>query len=178
MEFAMNRNLFVSFIYLMLGAVILTACDDSPKNIKITSGFVKKYAQLTSLEGIVRNNKDIIKTGQINATDENGQLIVHSKFDNGHFTIDIPANTGLPILLLASSETDSDQWIVAVVDDNISQYQINPTTTAIAKAAKAMGGYTRANLVRAAEETVHVPDANKTSTGWRGDPTTQYGGWH
>lgn len=37
----MNRNLFVSFIYLMLGAVILTACDDSPKNIKITSGFVK-----------------------------------------------------------------------------------------------------------------------------------------
>lgn len=41
-----------------------------------------------------------------------------------------------------------------------------------------MGGYTRANLVRAAEETVHVPDANKTSTGWRGDPTTQYGGWH
>ena len=73
---------------------------------------------------------------------------------------------------------NSEQWMVAVVDEKISQYQINPATTAIAKAAKTMGGYTRANLVRAAEETVHVPDANKTSTGWRGDPTTQYGGWH
>jgi hypothetical protein len=51
-------------------------------------------------------------------------------------------------------------------------------TTAIAKAAKTMGGYTRTNMVRAAEETVSVPEGNKTSTGWKGDPTTQYGGWH
>jgi len=30
----------------------------------------------------------------------------------------------------------------------------------------------------AADSTVGVPDANKTSTGFRGDPTKQYGGWH
>ncbi len=39
-----------------------------------------------------------------------------------------------------------------------------------------MGGFTRANMILAAENTVHTPDANKTTTGWRGDPTTQNGG--
>lgn len=37
-----------------------------------------------------------------------------------------------------------------------------------------MGGYNRANMVRAAEGTVAVPDANKTTEGFRGDPTTQW----
>jgi hypothetical protein len=51
-------------------------------------------------------------------------------------------------------------------------------TTAIAKKAQSMGGYNHANMVRAAEGTIAVPDANKTTEGFRGDPTTQYGGWH
>jgi hypothetical protein len=51
-------------------------------------------------------------------------------------------------------------------------------TTSIAKKAQALGGYTHANMVQAAEDTAKVPDANKTTAGFRGDPTTQYGGWH
>jgi hypothetical protein len=80
--------------------------------------------------------------------------------------------------LTFSAESSEDKFVSAVIDNIITKYYINPSTTAIAKAAKDMGGYTRANMVRAAENTIHTPDANKTKTGWRGDPTTQYGGWH
>ena len=73
---------------------------------------------------------------------------------------------------------DGEKLITAVVHPTITQYDINPLTTLIAKKAKSMGGYSHANMVRAAEGTVTVPDANKTTEGFRGDPTTQYGGWH
>jgi hypothetical protein len=51
-------------------------------------------------------------------------------------------------------------------------------TTFIAKKAKTLGCYNHANMVRAAEDTASVPDSNKTTEEFRGDPTTQYGGWH
>ncbi len=174
----MKYRLLTSLLLVTLGTMSLIACDDNKNTVKAFPSVLKKYEQVTTLEGVVSNNKGPIKTGHVKATDDNGQLIVKTDLENGRFKIDIPANTELPILLIASTDVDSEQWMVAVVDEKISQYQINPATTAIAKAAKTMGGYTRANLVRAAEESVHVPDANKTSTGWRGDPTTQYGGWH
>ena len=174
----MKRKLLYSLIGVVLMSPVLMSCDDSQKTVKSIPGTVKKYTQPTTLEGVVSNNKGIVKTGRIKVTDDNGHSIAQTTLENGHFTIEIPANTELPILLTASSELDAEQWTVAVIDDKISKYQINPATTVIAKAAKAMGGYTRPNMVRAAEETVHVPDANKTTSGWRGDPTTQYGGWH
>jgi hypothetical protein len=93
--------------------------------------------------------------------------------------LEIPAGTALPILLNFTPEAPkADKLISVAVLPNSSRYDINPLTTAIAKQAKALGGYTRRNLSRAAEDKVNVPDANKTSTGFRGDPTSQYGGWH
>ena len=174
----MKRKLFYLFITAVLTGPLLISCDNSQKTVKIVQSTVKKYTQPTILEGVVSNNKGIVKTGRFKVTDDNGRSIAQTTLENGHFTIEILANTELPLLLTASSESDNEQLIVAVIDDKISKYQINPATTAIAKAAKSMGGYTRPNMVRAAEETVHVPDANKTTSGWRGDPTTQYGGWH
>ncbi|HCT99478.1 MAG TPA: hypothetical protein DF614_05290 [Methylococcaceae bacterium] len=60
----------------------------------------------------------------------------------------------------------------------MTSYDINALTTRIAQRAKSLGGYTRQNMVLAAGDSVNVPDANKTTTGFRGDPTSQYGGWH
>ena len=174
----MKRNLISSLIGVVLGSLLLSGCDDSQKSAKVFPTVVRKYTQNTAIEGIVSNNKGVLKTGHVKVMSTSDQLITQANLDSGHYKVDIPANTDLPILIIATAEGETEKLSVAVVDDSIKQYQINPTTTAIAKAAKAMGGYTRANLVRAAEETVHVPDANKTTTGWRGDPTTQYGGWH
>jgi hypothetical protein len=156
----------------------ITGCDQGQKTAKLTPHVIKTYTKATTLEGVVSNNKGVIKEGRVEVTDEKGRLITEVVVDDGHFSVEIPANTVLPILLTLSSESSKDKLVTAVIDEMITRYYINPSTTAIAKAANEMGGYTRANMVRAAENTVHTPDENKTTTGWRGDPTTQYGGWH
>ena len=81
---------------------------------------------------------------------------------------------------IAVKEADVDKAMKTDVIKEFIEKAFNsePNFKKAFKAAKAMGGYNRANMIHAAENTVHTPDANKTTTGWRGDPTTQYGGWH
>jgi hypothetical protein len=163
---------------MVLSGFVVTGCEQEQKAAKASLSVLKKYSKATTLEGMVSNNKGVIKSGRVEVSDESGVFITDAAVDNGHYKIEIPANTVLPILLTFSSESGAEKLVVAVIHDSITRYDINPSTTAIAKAAKAMGGYTHANMIRAAEDAAHVPDANKTTTGWRGDPTTQYGGWH
>ena len=167
-----------TILFTVLLAILTTGCEQDQKTAKVFPAVIKKYAKATLLEGVISNNKGVIKTGVVEVTDENGHLITHVAVDNGHYQVEIPANTVLPILLTFSSESSTEKLVAAIIHDTITKYEINPLTTAIAATAKAMGGYTHANMTRAAAETVHAPDANKTTTGWRGDPTTQYGGWH
>ncbi len=174
----MKHSVLFSVLLASLSSFAITACDQGQKTPKVSQVVVKKYLKATTLEGVVSNDNGVIKSGSLDVTDENSGLITHAVVDDGHFLVEIPANTVLPILLTFSAESGEDKLVAAVIDNSITRYYINSSTTAIAKAAKAMGGYTRANMVRAAEGTLHTPDANKTTTGWRGDPTTQYGGWH
>lgn len=163
-------------LMLVLASCWLTACDNKTPSTPPATQIVKKYAQATTLEGNVIDKNGRVKTGKVTATDAEQHTIATTEIqDNGHYQLEIPADTALPIVL---SATAAEPLIVAVIDPMISKYDINPRTTAIANKAKAMGGYTRSNLVIAAEGMVSVPDANKTTTGFRGDPTTQYGGWH
>jgi len=174
----MKRTIIFTVLPVILSGFAVTGCEQEQKMPKVSQAVVKKYAKATTLEGAVSNNKGVIKTATLEVADESGRLITQSAVENGHYSVEIPANTVLPILLTVSSESSADKLVTAVIHDTITKYEINPSTTAIAKAAKAMGGYTHANMTRAAADTVHTPDANKTTTGWRGDPTTQYGGWH
>lgn len=174
----MTRTAFFRVLLAILISFAVTGCEQEKKTTKASPAVVKKYAQATSLEGLVSNNKGVIKNGTVEVSDENNRLITQVAVDDGHYRVEIPADTVLPILLTFSSESNPEKLVAAVIHDTITKYEINPSTTAIATAAKAMGGYTHANMTRAAADTVHTPDANKTTTGWRGDPTTQYGGWH
>jgi hypothetical protein len=174
----MNRTVLFMVALAILSCLALTGCEQEQKTAKANQVVVKKYAQTTTLEGVVSNNEGVVKVGRVEATDESGRIIAEAAVDNGHYSVEIPANTVLPILLRFSSESTPDKLVAAVIHNTITKYEINPATTAIAKAAKAMGGYTHDHMIRAAADTVHTPDANKTTTGWRGDPTTQYGGWH
>ena len=173
----MKYKILLSLL-LVISSFVITGCDKDEKPVKLSQSVEKKYAQETVLEGVISNDKSIIKAGIVKVMDENGHVITQVALDSSHFSVKIPINTVLPLLLTFFAENSDEKLVSVVIYDTITTYYINPSTTAIAKAAKSMGGYTRANLIRAAEDTVHVPDANKTSTGWRGDPTTQYGGWH
>ncbi|MDD2722455.1 MAG: hypothetical protein PHH59_00335 [Methylovulum sp.] len=157
-------------------ASIITACEkNQPQTIAIQQGS-KTFINATVLSGTVSDKNGTVKTGSVDLNDAQNHLLVSAALDNGHYRLEVPENTALPVVLSVSTGTGA--LLSVVVDPSINQYDINSLTTAIAKKAQALGGYSRANMVVAAESMINAPDANKTSTGFRGDPTTQYGGWH
>ncbi|WP_019864678.1 hypothetical protein [Methylovulum miyakonense] len=157
-------------------ASIITACEkNTPHTVAIQQG-TKKFLSATVLQGTVSDKNGTVKAGSVELNDAQNRLLLSAVLDNGRYRLEVPENTPLPVILNVSATTGP--LLAAVVDPSINTYDINPLTTAIAKKAQALGGYTRANMVVAAESMINAPDANKTSTGFRGDPTTQYGGWH
>ncbi len=156
---------------------LMAACNDhKPQHTVAIQQAPKTFATATLLKGKVSDKGGVIKTGSISLNDAQNHLIASTPLHNGHYQLEVPEHTPLPAIL--SIATTDSVLLSVIVDPSVSQYDINPLTTAIAKKAQALGGYTRANMVVAAESMINAPDANKTSTGFRGDPTTQYGGWH
>ena len=166
---------------ILLAAGSLSACgkDTQPQ---IAKEPIKKYETAVSLQGTVSNNNGTVKAGKIEARSLSGELLAETTLDNSaRYRLEIPAGAVLPVVLsfLPNEASGGTEKMLSVaVQPGIGKYDINPLTTAIAKQAKALGGYTLRNMTQAAEDRVHVPDANKTSSGFRGDPTTHYGGWH
>jgi len=169
---------------LLIGGIALVGCDSGPKpqTSIVSKPKVQKYEQVKTLEGLITNDEGPIRTGIVKALTEKGQELSKIEITEGpQYSIEIPAGTVLPIILAyypSAEASDDERMISVVVHADASKFDINTLSTRIAEAAKAMGGYTHKNLVRAAEGTGTVPAANKTTAGFRGDPTTQYGGWH
>jgi hypothetical protein len=164
--------------------MFISGCGENkqPSQLVTANAAVKKYDKTTVLHGTVRNDKGVIENGTVSVTTLNGQLITSMRLENNKtYEVEIPANTELPLLLKFSADsasTETKNFIAVVIHPGITKYEISPLTTAIAEKAMKLGGYTDSNLRQAAESMVHVPDADKTSTGFRGDPTQHYGGWH
>lgn len=167
---------------LLVAVGLLSACGKDTQPRQAETEQVKKYEKAVTLQGSVSSNSGLIKTGKVEARQLNGELLAETTLENSaRYRLEIPAGASLPVVLSyfpAERGGDKGKMISVAVVPAIGKYDINPLTTAIAERAKALGGYTRRNMTQAAEDMVHVPDANKTSTGFRGDPTTQYGGWH
>ena len=145
-------------------------------------GMAKRSSTAVTITGIIRNEKTLIKSGKIEATDNTGKTVAtkHLK-DAPRFSLDIPAGTGFPILLIVHPDADQPKTEilkVVVMSPYSTDKIITMVTTKIAEQALALGGYTRKNMMEAAMGTVATPERNKTVGGFRGDPTKQYGGWH
>ncbi|MDD5578315.1 MAG: hypothetical protein PHY16_03415 [Methylobacter sp.] len=187
----MNTNAISSltsrkFSFILLIALItccfLPGCgNNNQSNVPVQPATIK-YDKATTLEGAVSDDHGPVKSGNIRVTDSKSQVVASTVIhDSGQYSVAIPAGTRLPIVLAFSQDVQNataEKLITVVVYTNITKYDINPRTTAIAKKAQAMGGYTHRNLILAAESAASVPDANKTTAGFHGDPTKQYGGWH
>lgn len=163
-------------------SLFLYGCDNSDKNKpvdKITQQILKKE---TTYKGLVSDKKKSIKSGEVKVTNSQGKLIASTTITKSRrYSVKIPADTELPLILSFTPENDTsdkNKLMTVAIFTAIKKYDINDLTTLIAKKAKSFGGYTHRNMVIAADQTVGIPDANKTSTGFRGDPTRQYGGWH
>lgn len=177
----LGQRLLLLIMFLVI-VFLIVGCGKEPQGSKTIRQVAQKFTTETTLEGAVSDDQGPIRTGVVVAVDEQGQAIASfALLSSEHYRIKIPAETALPIVLTYrsdASQTVGKTYITAIVHANLTQYDINPLSTAIAQKAKELGGYTHANLVMAAESMGTVPDANKTTAGFRGDPTKQYGGWH
>ena len=153
--------------FLLASTLLLTGCNDMQQSKPMAQKSEKYTATSVLLSG-----KVVGDTGNVEAVNMIQNVITSATVQNGHYKIEIPAQTQLPIILHYKN------FISVIVDTDITSYDINDLTTSIAQKAKTLGGYTRQNMILAASDSVHTPDANKVSTGWRGDTTKQYGGWH
>lgn len=161
----------------------LLACEDmESQKMPSKTPTVKFFKQETTLKGLVSDDKGRIKEGVVQALSPTNKIIAANKVQsNGRYELNIPENTALPIILKVDFKDNSEQKIAltaVVVYNSMTKFDINPLSTKIAKKAKALGGYTHPNMLIAAKSMVAMPDDNKSTQGFRGDPTKQYGGWH
>ncbi|MCF7971559.1 MAG: hypothetical protein K9L22_10400 [Methylococcaceae bacterium] len=174
-----NNKMIIRLLTLSIASTVLVACEDQKQHKNSLSAPVQTYQQIKVLKGSVTDENGSVIDAKIKVEDSAGKMVAQTQLENSkNYKVEIPQGTTLPIVLTVSPKGSEEQLIAVIISPSVSSYDISPLTTKIAKRAKALGGYTYANMVMAADSTVGVPDANKTSTGFRGDPTKQYGGWH
>jgi len=174
-----NNKMIKTVLTALIASIFLVACDDSKKKTSAIKVPVQTYKQQKLLKGSVTNAKGAVREGDITVADSSGKVVATTQLAGKKtYSVAIPAGTTLPVVLTVKQKGKSEKLRAVVISSAVSKYDISPLTTKIANRAKELGGYTYANMVLAADSTVGVPDANKTSTGFRGDPTKQYGGWH
>jgi len=175
-----NKNKMIkTLLTLSIVSIFLVGCDDQKKKSPTIKVPVQSYKQIKVLKGSVLDEKGPVLEGELKVADSSGRVVASTRLDNSKkYSVEIPAGTTLPVVLTVKPKGSSEKLMAVVISSAVSSYDISPLTTKIANRAKELGGYTYANMVMAADSTVGVPDANKTSTGFRGDPTKQYGGWH
>ncbi len=174
-----------SLFFLSLIILLLSGCDNSGKDSKNSFDFkpqTKKYTEEMTLQGKVSNAKGSLRSGTIKVTDTKGSVITTTQLENNdHYSVTVPTGTELPVILTyfpAAGSKSKEKLVSVTISPTTTTIGINEQTTFIAKKAKALGGYSYANMVSAAEMSINVPSSNKTTSGFRGDPTKQYGGWH
>ncbi|SMG66690.1 conserved hypothetical protein, secreted [methanotrophic bacterial endosymbiont of Bathymodiolus sp.] len=174
-----KNNKIKAMLITSITSLVLVACGDQQKKSPTIKVPVQQYKQAKILQGDVVDDKGPVRNAVIKVADSTGRVIVSTSLeDSNDYKVEIPAGTTLPIVITVKPKGSAEKLKAVVISTVVSRYDISPLTTKIANRAKELGGYTRANMVMAADNTVGVPDANKTSTGFRGDPTKQYGGWH
>jgi len=180
----MKFKLISKITALLISSVLITACGDKePKKTHASTTTTQKFKRETTLKGYVSNDDGLIAAGEVKVLDSKGKLLTTTHVTaKGRYEATVPKDSTLPIVLNFYPEDGAKESVKEmrsiVVYSSMTKYNITQMTTSIAKAAKELGGYTAANIRLAAESSIHVPDSNKTSTGFRGDPTKQYGGWH
>ncbi len=175
-----NSSSHALVLLLLTAAIALTGCEQNQpnKNLPAQQSAVKKYEAATTLHGTVSDSKGYAENGTVNVSNVDGKIIASTTLQNSkNYSVEVPANTPLPVVLSFSPE-QGEKMVSVVVHPSITKYDINPMTTAIAAKAATMGGYTDSNIRQAAETVSSMSDAGKATAGAQGNPTQRYGGWH
>ncbi|MEN8260270.1 MAG: hypothetical protein ABFS02_06745, partial [Pseudomonadota bacterium] len=127
-------------VLILIAPCFLPACGEAEKSGVVFDEPVQKYDKEVTLSGSVRDKKGAVTKGKIVATDDKGNTIASALLENtNRYSIVIPPNTALPILLKAypeDGEFKGKSLVVAIVRSTLKHFDINPLTTAIAAKAK------------------------------------------
>ncbi len=80
----------------LLNSLLLTACNDMQQS----KSAIQKTEQFTATS-IVLTGKVVNDSHEVKAFDDANKLVASVAIDNGRYTIEIPAQTKLPIVLQA-----------------------------------------------------------------------------
>jgi hypothetical protein len=160
----------------LIGFVILllVGCGDG------TSGKVTATGKADQIEGIVADRDGPVTHGNIVVKDNKGAtLAIVALNGEARFVVNIPAHAAYPLLLAIPAH---DEVLEAVVmDASVVKQDITHMSSLVVRTAREMGGFTKQNMARAAIGAIaqsQTSSGTKTSAGFSGDPTKQYGGWH
>ncbi len=134
-----------------------------------------------TIRGLVSDDRGPVPFAEIEATDEDGRLKATATAEqDGHFQITIPPTAPYPLLLVAKLPNGKE--LLAVVTSNqVVEQDISPYTDLVVKNARQLGGLTPGNIAKAAGAAINMRPSQggkRSSTGFKGDLTKQYGGWH
>lgn len=135
------------------------------------------------IAGLVLSDEGPVQKARIEARDKNGAVVAKTEVNgDAHYRLVLPAGTAYPIVLTAQIETLPQPLKAAVTSELAEEQDISVVTTIVFDTAMNLGGLTEANLAKAAGAAISqrksMGGSPGTSTGFKGDPTKQYGGWH
>ena len=163
------------FLLLVPMLAVLAGCGDSGSSRSTAVAEDK-------IGGIVRDDEGPINKARIEAKDSKGAIVAKAEISGGnHYSLTLPANTAYPVVLSAYPE-GSDEVLKAAVTSSLAEEQeISDITTLVVDTALSLGGLTEKNLTKAAGAAIsqrRSRGGSGSSSGFKGDPTKQYGGWH
>jgi glutamate synthase domain-containing protein 2 len=154
----------------------LTACGDSNTPRTASSTAEDKIA------GQVLTDQGPVAKAKIEARDRNGNIVAKTEISgDAHYSLKLPAGTAYPLVLTAYPEGAPQPLKAAVTSDLAEDQDISEVTTLVVDTAMSFGGLTEANLAKAAGAAIaqrKTSGGSGSSSGFKGDPTKQYGGWH
>ncbi|MDD5462474.1 MAG: hypothetical protein PHG00_12700 [Methylococcales bacterium] len=126
----MNYKFLCALLMLFIASCSMAGCEKEDQSTPPLPKTLKKYDKATVLEGSVSDNHGPVKAGVIKVTDNNEQLGTSTTLQGSNlYTVEIPANTILPIVLTFypdAQNDDAEKLVTAIVHAAITQYDINP----------------------------------------------------
>lgn len=163
------------FFLLVPALLALAGCGDSGSS-RTASPAEDRIA------GLVLTDEGPVARAKVEASDRDGKPVATTEAGgDAHYRLTLPAGTAYPVVLTARAE-NLPQPLKAVVTSELAEEQdISEVTTLVVETAMNLGGLTEANLAKAAGAAISQRKSrggSGSSSGFKGDPTKQYGGWH
>ncbi|BBL70569.1 hypothetical protein [Methylogaea oryzae] len=134
-----------------------------------------------TLSGSVIGDEGPVKEAQVELQDSHGQVLGKTALHGGsRYSLPAPKSGAYPVVIVATTaggETLKAVLTKAVVTDQ----DLTPMSTLLVEAAQQLGGFTDENIAKAARAAIgqrQVQGGSRSSSGFKGDLTKQYGGWH